>query len=197
MLDDTSLVLWLSGGILLSLLAAATIADFSHRRIPNLIVLTGLLLGLGLNTFVPEGSGLFSRYAPGGMGLLAALGGMALGGGLLLPLYALRAMGAGDVKLMAMVGAYLSPAQILWTVLMVLLVGGLLSLAFAMKSGALQKTFSNVRLLFLGAFSSLMLREPPNLGVVGKSAGRMPYGLAISLGTGSYLLMQYQGWLVN
>lgn len=196
MLDDTSLVLWLSGGILLSLLAAATIADFARRRIPNRIVLAGLLLGVGLNALLPEGFGLFNRYGPGGLGLMAALGGMLVGGGLLLPLYMLRAMGAGDVKLMAMVGAYLSPHQALWAGLVVLLTGGILSLAFAIKNGVLQKTFVNLRLLFTGAFSSLLLRESPNLGVGAETAGRMPYGLPIAIGTAAYLLLQYQGWIV-
>lgn len=196
MLDDSSLVLWLSGGILLSLLAAATIADFAHRRIPNLIVLAGLLLGVMLNTFLPEGFGLFNRNGPGGLGLLSALGGMLVGGGLLLPMYALKAMGAGDVKLMAMVGAFLSPWHALWAALIVLLTGGFLSLAFAIKNGVLQRTFSNLRLLFIGAFSSLLLRESPNLSVDAETAGRVPYGLAISLGTTIYLLVQYQGWIV-
>lgn len=196
MLENTSLVLWLSGGSLLSLLAAATMADFARQRIPNLIVLAGLLLGMGLNAFLPEGFGLFNRYGPGGLGLSAALGGVLVGGGLLLPLYALRAMGAGDVKLMAMVGAYLSPIQALWAVLAVLLAGGLLSLAFAVKKGVLQRTFSNLRLLVVGAFSSVLLREPPNLGVGAETAGRVPYGLAIALGTVVYLVMQYQGWIV-
>lgn len=195
MLDDAYLVLWLSGGILLSLLAAAIIADFARRRIPNLIVLAGLLLGVGLNALLPEGYGLFNRYAPGGLGLLAALGGVLVGGALLLPLYALRAMGAGDVKLMAMVGGFLSPAQALWAGLLVLLVGGLLSLAYALKTGALQRTFANLRLILVGAFSSLMLRESPDLSVSGESAGRVPYGLAIALGTGAFLLLEYQGWL--
>lgn len=195
MLDDASLVLWLSGGILLSLLAAATIADFARRRIPNLIVLAGLLLGVGLNALLPEGYGLFNRYAPGGLGLLTALGGVLVGGALLLPLYVLRAMGAGDVKLMAMVGGFLSPTQALWAGLLVLLVGGLLSLAYAIRSGALQRTFANLRLIFVGAFSSLLLRESPDLSVNGESAGRVPYGLAIALGTGAFLLLEYQGWL--
>ncbi|OZA30334.1 MAG: hypothetical protein B7X93_03625 [Hydrogenophilales bacterium 17-61-9] len=195
MLDDSSLVLWLSGGILLSLLAAATIADLAHRRIPNLIVLAGLLLGVTLNTFLPEGFGLFNRNGPGGLGLMSALGGMLVGGGLLLPMYALKAMGAGDVKLMAMVGTFLSPWHALWAALIVLLTGGFLSLAFAIRNSVLQRTFSNLRLLFIGAFSSLLLREPPNLSVDAESAGRVPYGLAISLGTTTYLLMQYQGWI--
>jgi prepilin peptidase CpaA len=194
-LDDASLVLWLSGGILLSLLAAATIADFARRRIPNLIVLAGLLLGVGLNALLPEGYGLFNRYAPGGLGLLAALGGVLVGGGLLLPLYVLRAMGAGDVKLMAMVGAFLSPAQALWAGLLVLLVGGFLSLAYALRSGALRRVLANLRLIFVGAFSSLLLRESPDLSVSGETAGSVPYGLAIALGTGAFLLLQYQGWL--
>lgn len=195
MLDDASLVLWLSSGILLSLLAAATIADFARRRIPNLIVLAGLLLGLGLNALLPEGFGLFNRYGPGGLGLAAALGGMLVGGGLLLPLYALRAMGAGDVKLMAMVGAFLSPSQAFWAGLLVLLVGGGLSLAYALKTGAVRRMFANLRLIFLGALSSLLLRDSPDLSVSGETAGRVPYGLAIMVGTGVFLLLQYHGWL--
>lgn len=196
MLDDASLVLWLSGGILLTLLAAATIADFARRRIPNLIVAAGLLLGIGLNTFLPEGFGLFNRYGPGGLGLTAALGGALVGGGLLLPLYMLRAMGAGDVKLMAMVGAYLSPMQALGAGLVVLLVGGILSLIFALRRGVMQKMFANLRLIFIGAFSSLLLREAPDLDVGAASAGRAPYGLAIALGTAAYLLLTYNGLVV-
>lgn len=192
---DTSLVLWLSGGMLLSLLAAATLADFARRRIPNLIVLAGLLLGLALNTFTPEGFGLFNRFAPGGLGLLAGLGGVLVGGAILLPMYLLHAMGAGDVKLMAMVGGFLSPWHALWAGLMVLLAGGLLSLGFALQSGVLRKALVNLRLLFIGAFSSLVLRESPNLRVGAETAGRVPYGLAISLGTAAYLLLQYQGWI--
>ena len=195
MLDDASLVLWLSTGILLSLLAAATLADFAHRRIPNLIVLAGLVLGVGLNALLPEGFGLFNPYAPGGLGLAAALGGALVGGGLLLPLYALRAMGAGDVKLMAMVGAFLSPGQALWAGLIVLFVGGFISLAWALKRRALQRTFANLRGIFVGAFSSLLLRESPDLSIAGASAARVPYGLAIALGTGVFLLLEYQGWL--
>src|SRR5512139_76080 len=139
MLDDASLVLWLSGGILLSLLAAATIADFAQRRIPNLIVLAGLLLGVARNTFLPEGFGLFDRNVPGGLGAMAAVGGLLVGGGMLLPMYVLRAMGEGDVKLMAMVGAFLSPSQALLATLLVMLAGGILGLAFAVRSGALQR----------------------------------------------------------
>jgi len=169
-INDTSLVLWLSGGILLSLLAAATLADFARRRIPNIIVLAGLLLGLALNTFAPEGFGLFNRYGPGGLGLLAGLGGV-------------------------LVGGFLSPWHALWAGILVLLAGGILSLSYALQSGVLPKAWSNIRLLFIGAFSSFLLRDRPSLSVDTTTAGHVPYGLAISLGTVAYLLLQYQGWL--
>lgn len=196
-MGNTSLVVWLAGGVLAGLLAAAAIFDFARRRIPNLLVGSGLALGLALNTLLPEGFGLFNRHGPGGLGLLAALGGVLVAGGLLLPLYLLGAMGAGDVKLMAMVGAFLSPAQAFWAVLVVLVTGGALSLVFALRNSVLPKVLNNLRLLFLGAASSLLLRESPNLSVTRESAGRMPYALAIAVGTMVYLVLLHQGWMAG
>ena len=55
------------------------------------------------------------------------LAGLALGLLLLLPLYLLGACGAGDVKLMAMTGAFLGPQDALGAILMTFLAGGLLA----------------------------------------------------------------------
>ncbi len=68
----------------------------------------GAGLGLLLNSVLPEGYGFVSSL-PGALGLWKALAGLGLGLLIMLPLYMLRALGAGDVKLMAMVGAFLGP----------------------------------------------------------------------------------------
>ena len=72
------------------MVAIAAVYDIRFRRIPNWLVLTGLVLGLGLNTF------LF-RWP----GARASLLGIGLAFLIYFPLYLLRGMGAGDVKLMA------------------------------------------------------------------------------------------------
>src|SRR5262245_23535685 len=111
--------------LLAGLLAWAVASDVRSRRIPNKLVVAGLLAGLALQATVTPGAGLFSEPF-GALGLLKASAGMALGLVLLLPMYALGAMGAGDVKLMAMLGAFLGPLDILGAGLSSVLAGGLL-----------------------------------------------------------------------
>ena len=79
---------------LLIVAAVAGIWDLRTRRIPNWLVLSGLVAGFGLNGFL---------YGLAGLGTAAI--GMATGFGIYLILHLLRAMGAGDVKFMAAVGS--------------------------------------------------------------------------------------------
>jgi prepilin peptidase CpaA len=81
--------------VLLALVLTAAFYDLRWRRIPNWLVLAGVLLGFGLNGFL---SGAPLR------GLLQALLGFGLASLVYFPLYVIRAMGAGDVKLMMAVG---------------------------------------------------------------------------------------------
>jgi prepilin peptidase CpaA len=110
--------------ILAVLLASAAWSDFKHHRIPNSIVFSGVVAGVLLNSLLAPGLGFASKYAPGAGGFAFALGGLGLGLACLLPFYLLRAMGAGDVKLMAMVGAFLGPADLLGAVVFTFLAGG-------------------------------------------------------------------------
>src|SRR5262249_44988714 len=87
--------------ILLTLVLGAAVYDVRYRRIPNWITASGVLAGLLLNAFLD----------PTWSGLLFGLKGMALGFGIYFALYALHAMGAGDVKLMAAVGALVGAAN--------------------------------------------------------------------------------------
>ncbi len=80
--------------VLIAVVAMAAIYDIRFRRIPNWLVLAGLVIGIGLNTFLFEWAGL-----------LFALKGFAFAFVIYFPLYLLRGMGAGDVKLMAAIGS--------------------------------------------------------------------------------------------
>ena len=155
-------------GVLMVLLLIAAVIDVRTGRIPNWLVFGGALYAIAYNSFFP--------VYPKDVGFLFAVYGLGLGLAAFLPLYALRAMGAGDVKLMAMVGAFLGTWLTIGAVLGTLLAGGALALFLVLRSGHL------VRMLAPGV-GGLAVHD-------GASAGKMPYGVAIASGTLGYLLLK-------
>ena len=104
--------------ILLLLVCQAAASDLAWRRIPNVLVLAGLLLALGLHWRLGGAAALLAQGLAGaGVGLL-----------LFLPLYALGGMAAGDVKLAAMAGSFVGPWQALQLSLLSATAGGVLAL---------------------------------------------------------------------
>lgn len=168
------------------LLFAVVWVDMRHQRIPNLLVLWGAGLGVLLNTFWPEGAGFVSQL-PGGLGFVSAIEGLAIGLVALLPMYLLRAMGAGDVKLMAMVGAFLGPGDVIGAVLCSFLAGGVLSFGYAWKTGILRRTLQNVRFILYSSAVKIAGGNIPTLEDAPESAGKFPYAAAIAVGTLGYL----------
>lgn len=175
--------LLLSGrtGVLLLMLALAAAIDSRSHRIPNWLVLSGAVYALIYNTVLPpwhNGTVLFP------------LAGLGLGLLLFLPLYLMRAMGAGDVKLMAMVGAFLGPNEIWRAALLIWASGGLLALVFVVLNGTALRMVNNLTAWFrLGALD-VINATAPSLRISNEfSAGRLPYGTAIALGTASYLVL--------
>lgn len=116
----------------------ACVTDVSTRRIPNRLTFPAAAAGLafGLLTTGPRG-GLF------------ALAGLALGLALFLPFFLLGGLGAGDVKLLAALGAWLGPRAILWTGLYGMIAGGLLALVVAFVAGYARQMLRNLWLLLV------------------------------------------------
>lgn len=169
------------------LLLAVVWEDVRHQRIPNRLVFWGAGLGVLLNTFMPEGLGFVSPL-PGGLGFVSAVAGLAIGLAALLPMYLLRAMGAGDVKLMAMVGAFLGPDDVIGAVLCSFLAGGVLSLGYAWKIGVLRRTLQNIRFILYSSMLRVVVGSPPALDDAPETAGKFPYAVAIAVGTLGYLV---------
>jgi prepilin peptidase CpaA len=163
---------------LLALCAVAVAHDLMFRRIPNGLVLTGMALGLLFQILAPHGEGLLLG---GNSGLADALLGGLVGLVLFLPLYALRTMGAGDVKMLAMVGIWLGPAGVAWTALWTLLAGGVLALAVALWCGVLQQAFRNMHTMWMVRSHGTPVDGPAS------TTGHLPYAVAIACGTAGEL----------
>lgn len=172
LLSDTKI------SLLFGLLFAAALIDMNSHRIPNLLVLAGAGLGIFTNT-------AFSA----GLGLASAAAGMATGMALLLPFYLLRAMGAADVKLMAMTGAFLGPWDTLGAVLGTFLAGGALSILFVLKAKAVGRMFRNLKAMAIGSYFRILLGKPPVLDAPVVSVGKLPYGVAIAMGTSGFVIL--------
>jgi len=167
--------------IVVAFAVVAAWVDFKEWRIPNRLVLAGIAVALASQIAINGWAGCGSAAA-----------GFALGLALMLPFYAVGAMGAGDVKLMAMVGVGLGPLGVLSAAVLTFLIGGLLALALAMANGTLVRMLSNVRAMLFGAFATVLIQRKAEVIAPAVSAGRLPYGIAIALGTLLHVaLLQY------
>jgi prepilin peptidase CpaA len=180
----------LCAAVLALLLVAAAVIDVRQRRIPNWLTGGGIVVGLLLQGFAPFGWGLF-EYRWGSPGLLPALYGMGLGLALFLPLYLLRAVGAGDVKLLAMTGVWLGPKLLFGATLLTLLVGGAMALAMMVASGTTRRVTANVRWMLTTAMVDAHSGRVTAFDAAATSGVRMPYAVAICSG----VLLQV-GWLI-
>lgn len=189
MLDLLAMLLldWRTG-VLLLLLTAAAISDYRSRRIPNRLVLSGILFGVIYNAALPP--------APHAS-ILFPLAGIGTGLLLFLPLYLIRAMSAGDVKLLAMVGAFLGPASTFHAALATMIVGGVLSLLLVVARGTTRQLFYNLLSLFQPGFLHATGGSVPSRRITASvSAGTLPYAVAIAIGTIGYLVLRQLGYLL-
>jgi prepilin peptidase CpaA len=159
---------WMAGGAVI-LCCMATWWDLRTRRIPNGLTIPALVVALCLHGALGAGKGL----------LLSAAGALAAGA-LVMPGYLLRFTGAGDVKLLMAVGAFLAFPDALLAGLIALILGGLLGLISATRVGragqVLSRSLSLGRWL-IGRAQGLSMQRPAPSGL------RVPFGVAIALAT--------------
>jgi prepilin peptidase CpaA len=167
---------------LVALVLTAVVCDLRSRRIPNALVASGIALGLFIQNVAPAGGGLFGHPA-GALGFVPALLGGLLGLGLFLPLYALRALGAGDVKLLAMIGVWLGAPAVAYAALWSMLAGGVLSLAWALGTGVFRRVLANLRDMFLASWVRVQAGAGVGVAAPAFATGRLPYAVAIACGT--------------
>jgi prepilin peptidase CpaA len=159
---------FLVGAVLVALVGA--VSDIRSARIPNRLTYTALLAALPLRTALLGLAGLKS----GAIGILVA-------GGLFLLLFVLGAMGGGDMKLMAAVGAWVGSAQVMTLILAAALAGGVLAIARMILSKNVGQTLRSTMLLIHYRFTS-GLQPHPEMNIQASESQRMPFGVAIAMG---------------
>lgn len=178
----------LPGALLCALLAGAVWHDVKSRKIPNRLVFSGALAGLALHGLLPAGAG-FITPPLGGLGVLSSLAGLGIGLATLLPMYALGAMGAGDVKLMAMVGAFLGPQGVIISALLSMVAGGLLAITVSMWNGNLVQVLTNTYQLLIGSLMHTLSGAGVRIDAPAVATGKLPYAIAIAAGTLIYIVL--------
>ena len=169
---------WMTGGAVL-VCGAATYWDLRERRIPNALTLPALVLALCLH-----------GATQAGQGLLLSIAGAAAAGALLIPGYLLRATGAGDVKLLMAVGAFLSYPLALKAALASLLMGGAIGLFTALRYGRLGEVLA--RSFGLARWLAYRAAGAP-MSAPATSSLRVPFGVAIALATAVTLVFPRVG----
>ena len=149
----------------------ACVPDVWSRRIPN-----------ALTFGAAAAAAAFHLATAGWSGLGLSLGGWFVGALLFFPMFALRGMGAGDVKLIAAVGAWLGPTQVFWVALITSMVGGVLGLVVALAHGYAAKAFRNVMTLVM-YWRVVGPRPLPSLTLEGARGPRLAYAIPIAIGT--------------
>ena len=171
--------------ILAALTGIAAASDLKARTIPNWLVLIGIVLGFGMNVYLFAWDGLVRSAM--GFGLAAAV---------YLPMFALRAMGGGDVKLMAAVGCIAGARNWFVIFLFTSILGGIAAVAMLLSRGILAGTLRNVGYIL----SELAQLRPPHLSAPELSVDHpksvtLPHGAVIAAGTLLFLIVLRFGLL--
>lgn len=145
--------------------------DLRSRRIPNWLTVSGALVGVAVHAWIS-----------GWRGALMSLEGSGLALAILLPLVLLRALGAGDWKLMGATGALVGPLMFIFVLLASIFIAGSMAVIRMMKDHRVVTTLRNMRELVRG-FVTFGLRPNPVISLDNPELPKLPFGVAAALGT--------------
>ncbi len=193
---------WPVAVVCVSMLAAAII-DWWKFKVPNKltfpIIVAGWILGL-VNTFTwADGSGIAGA---GGIG--SAIAGTFLGCALLIPVYAIGGMGAGDVKMTMGFGSWMgafygfntgaevdAPSIIFWAFLCGVIVGGIIGLGMILVRGRFQDNATHLKEIVGDMFKAPVTDMHDKANARRPRWHRLPYGVPLCIGFLGYLAYIY------
>jgi prepilin peptidase CpaA len=148
----------------------ASVSDVRTARIPNVL------------TFGAAAAALVYLFVIDGWSGLAGAGeGWAVGVLLFLPFFVLGGLGAGDVKLLGAIGAWLGPREVFWVAMYASMAGGIMALTVALATGYFKQAVMNLRLL-ITHWWVVGIRPLPELTLKGGHAPKLAYALPITAG---------------
>ncbi|MGC4053922.1 MAG: prepilin peptidase [Paludibaculum sp.] len=159
--------------VLAALVLVAAGCDIRSRNIPNWLTMGGIVAGLALHPYLAGWAGL--KFSAAGLGLAALM---------FLPLFVLRWLGGGDVKLMAAVGALAGAGNLFIVFIMDAILGGAVALIAVLlrKRGA--KTVRNIGRMITALFrGKAPYEETQELEAGSETSMGMPRAVTIALAT--------------
>ncbi len=147
------------------------LTDLRSRRIPNWLTLGALPIGLLAGGILGGWPGLFLSFA-----------GMVLALLIYFPLYLLRAMGAGDAKLMAAIGSFIGPVMWIHLFIFASILGGIVAVLFTLAKGQFKSTLGkSMNILRSLAYFQAPYAENPDLDIRSAKSLSLPHGAVIAL----------------
>ncbi len=172
--------IWLLSAILI----IAAVIDGWLLKVPNWLTFPLILGGWAAGA-----------YCGGFSGLICSFAGTLVGLGLLLPAYAIGGMGAGDVKLMAGVGAWIGATATFYAFCVSSIIGGVIAVAMVLFR---RRWHYHVLQFFKIVDEILVIRSPDALSAIAAERKStmllLPYGIPIALGTIAYFF--WSGMLI-
>lgn len=145
------------------LLAAWT--DLRRREIPNWLTLGAMIAGLALHSWLGGWQGV--KFSAAGLGLAALI---------FVPLFLMRWLGGGDVKLMGAVGALAGARNLFLIFVLDAILGGIVALVLVIVRGRLLRTLRNIPRMF-------RLERDSELEAGGEKSMGLPRAVTIAAAT--------------
>lgn len=156
--------------ILFIVLGISMITDMKSRKILNVITMPAMIFGM-----------IYHTYLSGFQGLLFSILGLLIGFFLLMIPFLLGGMGAGDLKLLAAVGAILGGEMVFQSFIYTALVGGIFAIFVMFKNNHRLVHWKRVwfSVVYLRSYTGLF--QPKTI----QQTYTIPYGVPIALGVAS------------
>lgn len=163
--------------LLVVIMAVCVFTDLRSRKIYNVVIFPALVWAIGVHALTG-----------GWSGLAYSLLGFAVGLCVLLIPYLMGGMGAGDVKLLALVGALEGYVFVLEASVYMALIGGLMAIGIILFKKGFRERMRRIGLMLL----CIRFRMLPKLEGGYWTTGAYPYGVAIA--GGSLAALALKGW---
>jgi prepilin peptidase CpaA len=150
--------------------AAAAAWDLTTKRIPN-------ALTFGAAAAAVLAHGYIDGWSGAGMSVLGCF----VGAAAFFPFFALGGMGAGDIKLLGAIGAWLGPIAAVWVVLFSGIAGGVMGVIVALSAGYLSRALKNLWVV-LATWRIAGVAPAPQLTLAANGGPRLAYAVPVFAG---------------